>query len=42
MSTLLPCRWNKLELKEYQSLNLGTGEQLEIKLFNQKSFFFSK
>lgn len=35
-------RWNKLDLKEYQSLNLSTGEELDIRLFNQKAFFFSK
>ncbi|KAL7414818.1 hypothetical protein BDY24DRAFT_414023 [Mrakia frigida] len=35
-------RWNKIELKEYKSLNLSNGEELDIRLFNQKSFFFSK
>ena len=35
-------RWNKLTLQDYHSLNLATGEEVPIRLFNQKPFFFSR
>ncbi|TYJ54452.1 hypothetical protein B9479_004868 [Cryptococcus floricola] len=35
-------RWNKLDLLEYRSVNLGTDETLGLGLRNQKPFYFSK
>ncbi|AAW45422.1 hypothetical protein CNBH0900 [Cryptococcus deneoformans B-3501A] len=35
-------RWNKLDILEYRSINLTTGETLALSLKNQKPFFFSK
>lgn len=35
-------RWNKLDLMHYNSINLLTGETLELSLKNQKPFYFSK
>ncbi|WVQ77810.1 hypothetical protein IAR50_007500 [Cryptococcus sp. DSM 104548] len=35
-------RWNKLDLLEYRSVNLGTDEALRLGLRNQKPFYFSK
>lgn len=36
------CRWNKLTLIDYFSINKATGEELPIKLLNQGPFYFSK
>ncbi|WVQ99664.1 hypothetical protein IAU59_006803 [Kwoniella sp. CBS 9459] len=35
-------RWNKLEIIEYRSINLLTGEVLALALKHQKPFYFSK
>ena len=35
-------RWNKLVMRDYQSVRLGTGEALGLSLKHQKPFFFSK
>ncbi|OCF60933.1 hypothetical protein L486_00577 [Kwoniella mangroviensis CBS 10435] len=35
-------RWNKLEILEYRSINLMTGEVLALALKHQKPFYFSK
>lgn len=35
-------RWNKLEMRTYQSIRLGTGEALGLSLKHQKPFYFSK
>ncbi|WVR06828.1 hypothetical protein IAU60_003864 [Kwoniella sp. DSM 27419] len=35
-------RWNKLEIIEYRSINLLTGEVLALTLKHQKPFYFSK
>nr|XP_019046593.1 hypothetical protein I302_05343 [Kwoniella bestiolae CBS 10118]OCF25523.1 hypothetical protein I302_05343 [Kwoniella bestiolae CBS 10118] len=35
-------RWNKLEILEYRSINLRTGEVLALALKHQKPFYFSK
>jgi len=35
-------RWNKLEMRDYSSVNLGTGEVLGLSLKHQKPFYFSK
>ncbi|WWC89036.1 uncharacterized protein L201_003954 [Kwoniella dendrophila CBS 6074] len=35
-------RWNKLEILEYRSINLLTGEVLALALKHQKPFYFSK
>jgi hypothetical protein len=39
---LRSCRWNKLNLIDYFSINKATGEELPIKLLNQGPFYFSK
>jgi F-box protein 9 len=38
----LSCRWNKLEMLTYQSINLLNGEALGLSLKHQKPFYFSK
>jgi len=35
-------RWNKLEMRDYQSIRLNTGEALGLSLKHQKPFYFSK
>lgn len=35
-------RWNKLDLVNYSSINLATGESLGLSLRHQKPFYFSK
>lgn len=35
-------RWNKLDILNYQSINLATGESLGLSLKHQKPFYFSK
>ena len=40
--TILLCRWNKLEMLTYQSVNLLNGEALGLSLKYQKPFYFSK
>lgn len=35
-------RWNKLEMKTYQSVNLANGEALGLSLKHQRPFYFSK
>ncbi|WVQ79989.1 hypothetical protein IAT38_002090 [Cryptococcus sp. DSM 104549] len=35
-------RWNKLDILEYRSINLATGEALALSLKHQRPFYFSK
>ncbi|WWD17034.1 hypothetical protein CI109_101471 [Kwoniella shandongensis] len=35
-------RWNKLDMIDYRSINLTTGESLALPLKHQKPFYFSK
>jgi len=35
-------RWNKLELEDYSSVNLGTGEVLPFGLKHERPFWFSR
>jgi F-box protein 9 len=35
-------RWNKLEIRDYRSINLATEESLSLSLKHQKPFYFSK
>ena len=35
-------RWNKLDILDYRSINLQTGEVLGLALKHQKPFYFSK
>lgn len=35
-------KWNKLDILNYNSINLQNGESLELSLKHQKPFYFSK